>query len=251
MTERGRTSGAGGPGSETAGRASGRRWAALGLVALALVAAMLLAQRPAPASGAEDPALRARLAAALVASGAGAAAGTNVRREGALGEPGAGWAPATTVGRDRDIAAAAAAAKNVRRDPGLAALRRAAKQLGARHRRDAAALAGAISQPGAAGSRALVQAASRLRADALDLAARAKRLHPRTKAGKRGRSAVLVTQAAAVRALDAIRAFGQSTETAAASGHLATAEAALAGAERLAAAAARRIGCAKPCGSGF
>jgi hypothetical protein len=198
--------------------ASGPRWGALAALGAALVVTALLLQGPAPARGADDPALRGRLALALAAA---------------------------------DAPEAALAAAKPPRDPGLAKLRRVAKGLHARHRRDAAALAAALGQPGAAGSRALVQAASRLRADALDLATRARRVKPRSKAARRARAGVLATQAAAVEALDAIRGFGQSTDTPAAVAQLAAAERALGKAQARARDASRQMGCRKPCGSGF
>jgi hypothetical protein len=198
--------------------AAGRRWGALAALGVALVVTALMLQGPAPARGADDPALRERLALALAAA---------------------------------DAPEAALAAVKPTRDPGLAKLRRVAKALHARHRRDAAALAAALGQPGAAGSRALVQAASRLRADALDLATRARRVKPRSKAARRARAGVLTTQAAAVEALDAIRGFGQSTDTPAAVARLAAAEQALGQAQARARDASRRMGCRKPCGSGF
>jgi hypothetical protein len=179
----------------------------------ALLVGLLLQDTPA-ARGAENPELRDRLVLALGA----------------------------------DAAAPARAPRAVR---GTRPLKRAAKRLAARHRRDGAALAAALSQPGAAGSRALVQAASRLRADALDLAAQIKRVEPRGKAAKRARSAMLSTQTAAVSALDAIRRFGQSTDDAAARTHVAAAEAALTTTQGRATAARRALGCRKPCGSGF
>jgi hypothetical protein len=198
--------------------ACGRRWGALAALGLALVVTALLLHGPAPARGADDPALRERLAVALAAADA----------------------PDATL-----------AAVKRKRDPGLAQLRRVATRLQARHRRDAAVLAAALGQPGAAGSRLLVQAASRLRADALDLAARARRVKPRSRAARRARAGVLETQAAAVEALDAIRGFGQSTDTPAAVARLATAERALGQAQARARAASRLMGCRKPCGSGF
>jgi hypothetical protein len=139
----------------------------------------------------------------------------------------------------------------VRRRAAVRPLKRAARRLATRHRRDGAALVAALSQPGAAGSRALVEAASRLRADALDLAARIRRVKPRGKAGQRARTAMLSTQASAVAALDAIRRFGQSTDGTAARTHLAAAETALAATQARAAAARRSLGCRRPCGSGF
>jgi hypothetical protein len=186
----------------------------LAAAALAALLVGLLLQDAPTARGAENPELRDRLVLAL--------------------------------GADPGVASAAA-----KRDRALRPLKRAAKQLAARHRRDGAALAAALSQPGAAGSRALVQAASRLRADALDLAARIKRVTPRGKAAKRARSAMLATQSAAVSALDAIRRFGQSTDDAAARAQLAAAEAALTTTQQRATAARRALGCRTPCGSGF
>jgi len=186
----------------------------LAAAALAALLVGLLLQGPSPARGADDPALRARLAAAL--------------------------------GADTTPVAGAAAANRATRP-----LRRAATRLAARHRRDGAALVAALSEPGAAGSRALVQAASRLRADALDLAARVRRVKPRGKGAKRARTAMLSTQASAVAALEAVRAFGQSTDAAAATAHLAAAEAALTTTQARARAASRLLGCRKPCGSGF
>jgi hypothetical protein len=215
MTEPQPTSRAGRPALVTA---SGRRWGALAALGLALVVTALLLQGPAPARGADDPALRERLALALAAA---------------------------------DAPDAALAAVKPKRDPGLAQLRRVATRLRARHRRDAAALVAALGQPGAAGSRALIQAASRLRADALDLAALARRVKPRSRAARRARAGVLETQAAAVEALDAIRGFGRSTDTATAVAQLSAAERALGQAQARARAASRRMGCRKPCGSGF
>jgi hypothetical protein len=190
----------------------------LTMLAAAALAALLvgLALQDTPAArGADDPALRARLAAAL--------------------------------GPDATPPASAA----VKATRATAPLRRAAKRLAARHRRDGADLVAALAQPGAAGSRALVQAASRLRADALDLAARIRRAKARGKSAKRARTVMLATQAAAVTALDAIRRFGQSTHATAASAHLRAAEAALATTQARATAARRLLGCRKPCGSGF
>ena len=196
----------------------GRRSGALAALTLALALAVaLLGRAPEPARGADDPALRAQLATALASS--------------------APQPAAVTAG--------------ARRDRAVKALRTLVRRADAAHRRDAAALAAAISEPGASGSRALVAAASRLRADALDLAAAARRVRTRTNAGKLARAAVLKTQEAAARALGAVRAFGASTDTAVAAGHLASAERALDATTALAAAARRRLGCAKPCGSGF
>jgi hypothetical protein len=208
-------------------RARGLRIWMVAVALTAAVAGVMLAtaggQRH--AGGTDRDALRLRLAAALASSG-----------------------------RSPQATAVTPARTAARGDRALAALRRAAGKANKATTRHGAALVGALGSTGQdseAGYRRLAEAAVRLRADVVALRDAFKRVKPHSKPSRAARRLALRTQTAAAAGTDAIRRFAATSEPGEAQALAARAETALGRAQTLARRASRKLGCRKPCGSGF
>jgi hypothetical protein len=139
------------------------------------------------------------------------------------------------------------------RDRAARRLRRAARRADRGFRRDGLALLRALEQldrDSDAGYRQLAESATRLRTDVATLARRFRRVRPRARRTKQARRAALAALRSAGLGLGAVREYASGSGTLA-TDRLEAAASSLGRAQRQARVASRRLGCRRPCGSGF